>query len=158
MPSLPIRRRTQQWISFLQLPFSGPVPLNLTYKPVFGGAPVPYNTTDVPSFAGLYAIMVYDATWRPLPYRLIYVGEAGNLAERVCSSHEKYPSWVRAASGGQLFAAFHAVVRESARKTAERQLIEHYGPECNKTYNHNALTLRSLMGLYTGGMDLPCNL
>jgi hypothetical protein len=82
-----------------------------------------------------------------LPYRLIYVGEAANLSERVCRSHEKYESWVRAACGAPLFVAFHSIAGESARRKAEQRLIEHYGPECNK---------RS--GLYSDETNWPFNL
>ena len=93
--------------------------------------------------------MVDDATWGPLPYRLICVGKARSLAERVCRSHEKYESWVHAASGAALFVAFHFIEEESARSAVERRLIEHYRPECNETFNHNALALRSLASLYS---------
>ena len=131
MPALPLRR-----IQFLDRLFTGPTPLRLTYKPVFRGSPTPFSTTYVPNFGGLYAVMVHDGTCSPLPYRLIYVGKAGNLSERVCLSHEKYPSWAQAACGAQLFVAFHSIADESARAIAERQIIEHYRPECNQTFNH----------------------
>lgn len=140
MPALPIRNRAQGWIRFLHLPFAGPTPLKLTYRPVLASLAThqrPFGTTHIPDFGGLYAIMVHDATCHPLPYRLIYVGEAGKLSERVCRSHEKYASWERAACGAQLFIAFHCIPNESERKAAERQLIEHYRPECNRTFNSN---------------------
>jgi hypothetical protein len=61
MPALPIRNRLC-CIQFLDLLFTAPTPLKLTYRPSFGGGgPTPFNTTYVPSFGGLYAIMVYDA-------------------------------------------------------------------------------------------------
>ena len=147
-PTLPSQNR-QGWIQFLDLWFLGPTPLRLTYKPSFGGGPIPLSTRYVPSVGGLYAIMVYDATFGPLPYRLIYMGEAQNLAERLCGSHEKYESWIRAAGGSQLYVGFHFIEQESARQTTERRLIEYYGPECNKTFNHNALALRALSSLYS---------
>ena|SRR5712691_5728564 len=153
MPTLPLRR-----IQFLNLQFTGPTPLRLTYKPVFRGSPRPFSTTYVPSYGGLYAIVVYDATCSPLPYRLIYLGKAGNLSERVCGSHEKYESWVRAACGAQLFVAFRSIKDESTRTVSERRLIEHYGPECNKTFNPNTLALRSLLGLYRDESNWPFNL
>lgn len=131
MPALPLRR-----IQFLNLNFTGPTPLRLTYKPVFLGSPRPFSTTYMPSFGGLYAILVHDATCSPRPYRLIYLGKAGDLSERVCGSHEKYESWMRAACGAQLFVAFYLMANELARTSAERRLIEHYRPECNKTFNH----------------------
>ena len=146
MPSLPHRNRSQQCLFFLGLQFVAPTQLRLTYRPTLFNAPQPHNTTYVPSYGGIYAVMVYDSTWKPLPYRPIYIGEAQNLSERVCQIHEKYDSWVRAACGGQLYVAFHCIEGEAARKAAERRLIEHFKPECNKTFNHNALPLRALAG------------
>ena len=144
-------------ISFKGWSFTYPTALRLTYTPSSMSCPTPFSTTFVPSSGGLYAIMIYDANWRPLPYRLIYVGKAQNLAERVCRSHEKYESWERAAGGAQLYIAFHIIQNESARKAAERQIIEHYGPECNETFNHNLLALRAL-GLFSGKMAQLSNL
>jgi hypothetical protein len=143
MPALPLRS-----IQFLDRIFTGPTPLRLTYKPVFRGSPRPFNTTYVPSYGGLYAVMVHDATCSPLPYRLIYLGKAGKLSERVCGSHEKYTSWERVACGAQLFVAFHLIADESDRTIAERRIIEHYRPECNTALNPNTNAIRSLLDLY----------
>jgi hypothetical protein len=143
IPAFPIQRRMQQWIWFLNLPFAGPTAFDVAHKPTFGG---------------LYAIMVFDATCTPLPYRLIYVGETGNLAERVCRSHEKYPSWVRAAGGRQLFVAFHAIENSLLRRAAEQRLIGHYRPACNETFNPNALQLKTLLGLSPDALNWPFNL
>jgi hypothetical protein len=153
MPTLP----PTQKILFIQ-PFTYPTPLKLAYKPVFRGSPAPPTyTTLVPSYGGLYLIMIADGTCTPLPYRLIYVGKAGNLSERVCASHEKLPSWKRAAGGAQLFVAFHCMIDESARTTAEQQIIERYRPQCNVALNPNVLTLRAL-GLYQDESNWPFNL
>jgi len=144
MPTLPLRKK----IWFIE-PFTYPTPLRLGYKSVFRGSPAPpVYTTLVPNYGGLYAVMVYDATCTPLPYRLIYVGKAGNLSERVCRSHEKYQSWERAACGAQLFASFHCMISESVRTTAERQIIERYRPECNTALNPSANAIRSLLDPY----------
>jgi excinuclease UvrABC nuclease subunit len=143
MPGLPLRS-----IWFIK-PFNHPTPLRLTFQPVFSSGPHPLSTTYVPRSGGLYAVMVYDATCAPLPYRLIYVGKAGKLSERVCASHEKYSSWKRAACGSPLYVAFRLIADESARTIAERQIIEKYRPECNTALNPNTYTLRSLLDLYT---------
>ena len=153
MPTLPLRKK----IWFVE-PFTYPSPLRLMYRPVLPGSPRPVSTTYVPSYGGLYAVMARDASCSPLPYRLIYVGKAGNLSERVCRSHEKYPSWERAARGAQLFVAFHSIADESARTMAERRIIEHYKPECNTALNPNTLTLRSFLGLYRDESNWPFNL
>lgn len=143
MPTLSIRNRSQQGIRFLNLTFAGPAL---------------FSTTRVPAYGGLYAILLYDATWRPLPYRLIYVGETGNAAERVCRSHEKHESWTRAASGYPLYVAFCAMSSALARRMAERRIIERYKPECNMTFNQNALALRALGLLYSDVSSWPFNL
>ncbi len=119
-PVAPLIQPRQQWIWFSNLPFAGPTPFDIAAKHNFGG---------------LYAILVFDPRCKPLPYRVIYIGEAGDMGERVCRSHEKYQSWVRSAGGSLLFVAFHAIVNETERRAAERRLIEHYRPECNETFN-----------------------
>ena len=144
MPALSVRNRQSKWIWLQNLPFAGPTLLTLES-----------GITVAPRRGGLYAIMVLDPTWRPLPYRVIYIGKAGNLAERVSRTHEKYPSWLYAASGAQLFVAFHTISGESARRTAERRLIEHYGPECNETFNHNAAAMRVLGLLCSNEFNWP---
>jgi hypothetical protein len=147
-PTLPVRLRMEQQIRLLNLPFTGPKLLRPTC-----GAPA-----YLPSVGGLYAIMIYDATCRPLPYRSIYMGETGNLAEGVCQDHENYELWERVAGGAPLYVAFHPIDDETARRIAERLLIEHYGPECNTTFNRNALALRALLDLYSGESNWPFNL
>jgi hypothetical protein len=116
----------QRWIKFSDLAFAGPTLLGL--EPSF-------------NFGGVYAVLVLDTQWGPMPYRPIYFGEAGNMSERVCPSHEKYKSWERAARGGLLFVAFHVIPNEAARKAAEKQLIGQYSPECNVTHNAFAALL-----------------
>jgi hypothetical protein len=145
MPAISVRRYC--CIHFLGLPFIGPTPLRLTYKSVSLKSPRPFSSTYVPSSGGLYAVMVRDAACSPLPYRLIYAGKAGSLSQRVCGGHEKYLSWERAARGAQLFVAFYLVGDESTRTRFERRIIQHYQPECNETFNHNA-TVTALSELY----------
>ncbi len=101
-------------------------------------------STYVPSYGGLYVVMINDATWQPLPCRPIYVGKAQDLSLRVCRSHEKYQSWLRAASGTGLFIAFCHIEDENVRSDVERRLIEHYTPSCNRMFNRNAARFRVL--------------
>jgi hypothetical protein len=105
----------------------------------FGGLvfsePTPFDTELKQAYGGIYAIMVFDPTWSPRLYRPIYFGEAGDFSERVRRSHENYSSWVRAASGGVLFVAFHLIADARNRKSSERQLIAKYSPECNQIHN-----------------------
>jgi len=117
-------------IWFLDLGFSEPTPFDIAHRQSCGG---------------IYVIMVSDTRWGPRQYRPIYFGKAGNFAERVCLSHEKYADWVRASGGSLLFAAFHFATQERERATAERRLISYYKPQCNVTFN-NLATLADLMG------------
>jgi hypothetical protein len=117
------------------LSFSCPVPLRLTFRKTLNCAPLPIGITYVPRYAGLYAIMVYDSTCTPLPFRLIYVGKANSLVERVCRQHEHYPSWLKVANGGIVYVSFYAIADEAERGATEERLIEHYAPECNIEFN-----------------------
>jgi len=90
------------------------------------------------SWPGLYAILVYDPTCTPRPYRVVYFGQGSNLSERVTTSHEKYSKWCAAANGcANLYVAFHWLPgsNESQRLTAEAELIRDYRPQCNITFN-----------------------
>jgi hypothetical protein len=113
-------QKTQEWIKFKDFWFSGPFP---------------FATAPKHSWSGIYAVCAYDATWGPRPYRIIYFGESGNMAERVTPSHENFPAWVRAAGTRfNLYVAFHNVTRLE-RMTVEKRLIEHYNPACNQVHN-----------------------
>ncbi|HYR43806.1 MAG TPA: hypothetical protein VER98_12325, partial [Terriglobia bacterium] len=46
-----------------------------------------------PAWAGLYAILVADNSWKPRFFRPLYFGESENLAERPTTSHEHYRDW-----------------------------------------------------------------
>jgi hypothetical protein len=90
------------------------------------------------SLAGLYAILVYDTRCSPRPYRVIYFGQAGDIAARVRDSHEKYFSWGNAARGtANLYVAFHWMSGSSERQRcdAESVLVRDYNPECNIVFN-----------------------
>src|SRR6516165_6068910 len=56
---------------------------------------------------GLYVVMVYDAGWRPLPYRPLYFGESDKIWNRATASHDNYESWKLEASTATLYRAFH---------------------------------------------------
>jgi hypothetical protein len=91
-----------------------------------------------PSLAvgGIYAVLAYDKTWSPKPYRVLYFGKAKNLSERVCGSHEKYWSWkMEAGYQSALFYSFMFVTSEDDRTRIESELIAQYGPPCNDKGN-----------------------
>ena len=108
----------------------------------FSNGTVSYGFTD-PSHlfpnlpkGGIYAVLAYDATWKPLPYRVLYFGKAKDLGERVCESHEKYWAWkMEAGYLSSLYYSFMPVALEAERTRIESELIGHYGPPCNDRGN-----------------------
>jgi hypothetical protein len=97
-------------------------------------------------------VTVQDPNWGPLPHRPLYIGQTGDLSERPSLDHEKFPDWARAAHGKALYASYFVILPEQERKAAEKQLIEHYNPECNITYNrNNAIAARIFDG--TGALQ-----
>jgi hypothetical protein len=122
-------------IRFNQLSFTPPRLLIVPYRPTLRLAPRPISTTQVPSYAGLYVVLVYDPSCSPLPYRPLYFGQAMELSDRVCRSHEKYSSWEKAAGSSSLYVAFCEMPSALDRDIAERGLIERYLPQCNEIYN-----------------------
>jgi hypothetical protein len=96
-----------------------------------------------PPVQGLYAIVTPDASFKPRPFKLLYIGETENLNDRVTTSHEKCEDWKRAAGTGQIFVAYFGTIgmANQHRKTIEGELIAHYNPPCN-------IMLRGLRSLY----------
>jgi hypothetical protein len=86
-----------QCIRFGNLVFSYPEPLaDATLADTILSAP------------GLYVVMVFDASWSPLPYRPLYFGESENMRSRATRAHEKYASWKREGGTATLYRAFHS--------------------------------------------------
>jgi len=106
----------------------------------FGGVlfsePVLISTWSPLYRAGLYAILVFDITISPKPYRVIYFGESSNLSERgFLTSHHKYSCWVReAGSSGNLYISVYLMPNSTAdqRRAIEQKLIAMYKPICNQ--------------------------
>jgi hypothetical protein len=53
--------------------------------------PSPFAIAQTPNYGGLYAVMAFDTNWGPQPYRPIYAGQAGNLAEKDWPGPRKVP-------------------------------------------------------------------
>jgi hypothetical protein len=83
---------------------------------------------------GLYVVMAYDASWRPLPYRPLYFGESDTIWNRATPSHENYESWKRQAGTATLYRAFHHMTGSThgQRQARESALIAHYNTPCNQ--------------------------
>jgi len=86
-----------------------------------------------PKFGGVYAILIPDQSNSPLPFSVIYFGKATSFAERLSTSHEKYPCWrAECTEGGQLYLALCPIATEEARANVESRLIQAYKPVCNE--------------------------
>ena len=105
-------------IRFAGQDFEGPCPAALWMPPADGG---------------VFAIMVYDAAHKPLPYRAIHFGEAVDFSARgLLATHPKFAEWL-AAGGTQwgLYVATYSMPGANGvtRLALERYLTNHYLPE-----------------------------
>jgi hypothetical protein len=85
--------------------------------------------------AGLYAILVYDPSCTPRPYRVLYFGESENIQTRATGTHENYSHW--RAQAGPLARICRSLCPLSSatklqRQQAESALIAKYQPPCNE--------------------------
>lgn len=98
--------------------------------------PWPLNIWTPPDFPGIYAILARDPTSPENRYRLIYIGESENLAERgFPSSHHRYNCWVREAGHDlNLYVSWMMSTEyQDLRRLTEQELIRQYDPVCNRT-------------------------
>jgi excinuclease UvrABC nuclease subunit len=94
------------------------------------------NSNGVPNEPGIY--LVYVCTYNAQPktvtlHRLIYIGEAAKVRDRI-QNHEKRPIWARyLAQGNELCYSF-APITSPDRERAEAALIFHHKPPVNTDY------------------------
>lgn len=114
-----------------------PTPVGIFFQTAYFSEPKPLPFSSLPNLPGIYAILVMDFACKPRPYRPIYFGKAIDLSSRIGPSHEKYPEWRSAARGTTLYIAYHLMTKATDvhRANVEENLIRHYKPVCNKTYN-----------------------
>jgi hypothetical protein len=115
-----------------------PAPTGIRFQDAYFSEPKPLFSEWLPMQPGLYAVLVFDFSCEPRPYRPIYFGKAEDLAKRVTSSHEKYSEWSRACkSVTGLYLAYHAMPNSSdlERGALERNLIRAFTPQCNDAHN-----------------------
>lgn len=98
--------------------------------------PYPITSWNPPLRAAIYAIMVKsDPVNRPNMYKVLYIGESGNLSERgFYKTHHASQCWLQqAGSLSSLFIAIYLMPSstEEERQNIEAQLIEEYSPPCN---------------------------
>jgi hypothetical protein len=94
----------------------------------------PYRAEEwpAPAAGGVYAIMVRDPRWEPLPYRVIYVGQAESFGERFLRLHQRYWDWCAVAGNpSRLYVASYAASTREFRDWLEDRLLAQYRPECN---------------------------
>ena len=98
-------------------------------------APVPFAEAMPPDCAGLYAVQVVNATWRPCPFEPIYFGAAIDLSEQgIAASHDAFARWIahpRAGTG--LFISYAALpcTSEHALRSIVAALVTSYRPQAN---------------------------
>jgi hypothetical protein len=99
-------------------------------------APAPVARWSAPHRAGVYAILVADQRCQPMPFRVIYFGESGNMSERgFLKGHPKYSCCVREAGSEQsLYIAVYPMPESTPeqRRAVADVLISEIGPVCNK--------------------------
>jgi hypothetical protein len=100
-------------------------------KAIFDG---PYRADEwrAPASGGVYAVLVRDLFWEPLPYRVIYVGKADTFGPRFLRTHRRYWDWCAVAwNPSRLYVASYAASTSEFRDWLEGRLLAQYRPECN---------------------------
>jgi hypothetical protein len=91
-----------------------------------------------PTYGGIYAVMVHDPAYNPLPYRVIYFGQAHDLSSRgLLRAHPKYADWLAAGGNDRgLYIATYGMPGSSelTRLAVETHLVHHYQLECNEPF------------------------
>jgi hypothetical protein len=105
----------------------------IRYGEVSFSEPRLFPPTLLLPFQGIYVILVPDAAFSPRQFRLLYVGESGDVSKRLSDKHEKYNHWKREANGQMLYFAYCSTFgyTEEQRKRAEAEIISTYNPSCN---------------------------
>lgn len=110
--------------------------MSIRYGGYVFDAPAPLAAWSAPGKAGVYAILVPDQTYRPMPFRVIYFGESGDMSERgFLKGHRKYSCWIReAGSEESLYIAVYPMPKSTPeqRRAVESKLISEVGPVCNQ--------------------------
>jgi hypothetical protein len=98
-------------------------------------SPLRLNGQWIPDTPGMYAVLMPDCTWAPLPFQPVFFGEIQAAGAPAVVTQEDYLSWVRAASGKDLYLAICRMpdVPAAHRHETIRQLIRAYDPLCNRS-------------------------
>ena len=111
-----------------------------SYDLDFGGYWQERNVSGLPAKSGIYG--VYTATYNQSNdtvklNRLLYIGEAENVRDRVMN-HEKWEKWRRQLRTGEELCFNMAPISPAAdRERAEAAMIYEHKPPCNEEYVNN---------------------
>lgn len=94
---------------------------------------VPINQLVTVPRAAIYTVWTYIPSTGQYP--LLYVGQTGNIGERLDTNHHKYPCWINDAINNELYVGYWMVPSDQysvdQRLTLENALIEAHKPTCN---------------------------
>lgn len=113
----------------------------VTYGTLQFTDPVPLAPEVLPSVAGVFAVVVPNYEYRPVPWEPIYFGQSPNLRGAVGTHHAAYGRWrwhPRGRSG--LYVAYAAMPSstEDWRRYNQQQLVKQYNTVCNRDENADA--------------------
>ena len=94
------------------------------------------NKDGVPKKSGVYCVYEckYNADEKTVSLKkLIYIGEAENVNDRI-SNHEKLSKWNKEVANGNTLCYSFAPVENSSRTRVEAALIFHHKPSVNTEY------------------------
>jgi len=95
------------------------------------------NVGSLPDGSGIYGVYActYDLGARTVSLkRLLSIGEAADIRERVCN-HDQWRNWKRQLKAGEEICVNAALISpEGARRRAEAAMIFKHKPPCNTEY------------------------
>ena len=94
------------------------------------------NKGGVPAKSGVYLVYAcrHNETKGTVTLdKLIYIGEAGDVQDRI-TNHEKWPEWRQCVPRGSQICFSFAGVTNPDRERAEAALIYYHKPTCNTEY------------------------
>ena len=108
-----------------------------SYVLVFRGYNRESNIQSLPAYSGIYGVYAcsYNRNSRKVRIRkLIYIGEAEKLNERISPNHENWDNWEKELETGEVFCFNYAKLSspEATRKRVEAAMIYEHQPVCNK--------------------------
>lgn len=108
-----------------------------SYDLNFDGYWRPPNISGLPDSSGIYCVYActHNVQRKTVSIRkLLYVGEAANVSERV-PGHERWQDWeLELQHGEELCFSVALISPESDRQRTEAAMIHHHKPPCNVEY------------------------